>query len=78
MILSDNPQDAIVATQFKERRAEFDKTAREWTKNYANPEKLKRDKIAKITDMGFTEEQAVQALDKTGWDEQEAIQRLLA
>ena len=67
-----------MATQYKDRKADFDKTAREWTKNFANPDKIRQDKIAKITDMGFTAEQALQALEKVGWDEGEAIQKLLA
>ena len=66
-----------MATQFKERKADFDKTAREWTKNYADPSKIQKDKIAKIAEMGFPEEQARAVLEKVGWDEQEAIQKLI-
>ena len=66
-----------MASQFKEKRAEFDKTARQWTAEHADPEKLKKDKIGKIMEMGFTEEQATQALEHVGWDEAEAIQMLI-
>ena len=78
MILPDNPQDAVVANQYKEKREEFEKTARQWTKEHANPDKLRSDKIKKITDMGFSEEQALEALEKVGWDENEAIQILIS
>lgn len=74
----DNPQDAVVASQYKEKRAEFDKTAKQWTTEYADPERLKKDKIAKIMEMGFSEEQAIQALEQVGWDEAEAIQALIS
>ena len=66
-----------MAKQYKEARAEFDKTARQWTTEHANPEKLKGEKVKKITDMGFTDQQACEALEKVGWDENEAIQLLL-
>ena len=39
---------------------------------------MKADKVAKIVDMGFSTEQAIQALEKVGWDETEAIQKLLS
>ena len=73
----DNPQDAVVANQYKDNTACFDKTAREWTTNYANPDKLKKEKIHKITEMGFTREQAISALEKCDCDEELAIQSLL-
>ena len=73
----DDPQDAVVAKQYKENRPEFDKTAREWTLKFANENSLKQDKIAKITEMGFTEDEAIKALEKVGWDENEAIQMLI-
>lgn len=78
MSLADSPQDAVVATQYKDKRQEFDKTARQWTAEYADPERLKKDKVAKIMEMGFSEEQAVQALEQVGWDEAEAIQMLIS
>ena len=73
----DNPQDAVVAKQYKENKEEFDKTARKWTAEHADPDKLKKQKIIKITDMGFSEKQAIEALEKVGWDENEAIQYLV-
>ena len=67
----------MVANQFKEKRAEFEKTARQWTTEHANPSKLRNEKIKKLTDMGFSEQQALDALEKVGGDENEAIQMLL-
>ena len=67
-----------MAGQFKDKKAEFDRTAREWTKNYANPEKIRKDKIEKIIEMGFSQAQAISALESVSWDEQEAIQKLLS
>ena len=43
---------------FMDNREQYDKTAREWIKLYANMEALEASKISKITDMGFTEAQA--------------------
>jgi ubiquitin-conjugating enzyme (huntingtin interacting protein 2) len=66
-----------VANQYKDKREEFEKTARQWTAEHANPNKMRQDKMKKLTDMGFTEDQAIEALDKVGWDENEAIQLLI-
>jgi len=33
----NDPQDAVVATMFKERQAEFVTTAKYWTESYAKP-----------------------------------------
>ncbi len=68
----------MVAKEYKEKRSEFDKNAKQWTQEFANPEKMKTEKIKKITEMGFTDEQAIEALERVGWDETEAIQALLS
>ena len=68
----------MVASQYKEKRQEFINTAKKWTQDFANPDKINKEKIQKLTDMGFTEEQAVAALEKTGWDEDQAIQALIS
>ncbi len=44
---------------------------------YASPQKLQNEKVKKLMDMGFTEVQAIDALNKVGGDENEAIQLLL-
>ena len=40
----------------------YNKTARSWVQQYANMEALEASKIKKLTDMGFTDEQARVAL----------------
>ena len=55
----DSPQDAVVASQYKQDRKEFDKKAGEWTKLYANEDGIKEAKIKKILEMGFDREQAI-------------------
>lgn len=50
---------------------------RAWADKYANPEALENAKIKKLTEMGFTDQQARTALEKVGWDEESAIEALL-
>jgi ubiquitin-conjugating enzyme (huntingtin interacting protein 2) len=69
----DNPQDAVVASQFKQNKPLFEKTAKEWTDKYANPEALEKTKMKTLLDMGFSDEKAREALVKTNWDENAAI-----
>ena len=66
----------MVAGEYKTNRELFNKNAKEWTKKYANEDAQKKEKIEKITEMGFTEEIAIEALEKCGWDENEAIESL--
>ena len=73
----DDPQDAVVAKQYKTEFEAFKKQAKEWTEKYANPAAVENAKISKLTDMGFTNEQAREALVKVGWDEEAAINSLL-
>ncbi len=51
----DDPQDAVVAQQYKTDKALFNKTAKEWTTNYASP-KIREEKIKRLEEMGFTTE----------------------
>jgi len=62
---------------YLEDKQQYDKTARDWVKLYANTEALENSKIQKLTDMGFTVEQARLALEKVSWDEEAAINSLL-
>jgi uncharacterized UBP type Zn finger protein len=50
---------------------------REWTDKHANPLALENGKIQKLTEMGFTKEQARAALVSVGWEEEAAINKLL-
>ena len=50
----DDPQDAVVANMYKTNRAEFNKTAKEWTVKFASPS-FQQDKIKILVEMGFDE-----------------------
>lgn len=71
----DDPQDAEVASQYKNNINEYNKTAKLWTENYAKNQAEK--KIQEIIDMGFSEEDAKQALQKNGFDIEKSVNYLL-
>lgn len=74
---ADDPQDAQVAQQYINDRATFDGTARYWTEAFASRESVAlQDKIAKLSEMGFSEAAVKAALEKTGGDENAALERL--
>lgn len=74
----DDPQDGVVATQYKNNKNEFDQTAREWTRQYAkDPEDVYREKVQRLAEMGFDEATARNALEQVGWDESAALNSLL-
>lgn len=50
---------------------------REWTDKYANQAAVEKAKIQKLTEMGFTDQQARAALEGVAWDEEAAINKLL-
>jgi ubiquitin-conjugating enzyme (huntingtin interacting protein 2) len=62
---------------FKENKKEFDETAKKWTLSYANKESLEEQKILKITEMGFSRDEAINALKQSNWDENIALQLIL-
>jgi ubiquitin-conjugating enzyme (huntingtin interacting protein 2) len=72
----DDPQDAEVASQYKNNINEFNKTAKLWTENYAKNQAEK--KIQEIIDMGFSEEDAKLALQKNGFDLEKSVNYLLS
>ena len=73
----NDPQDAVVAGQFKDNRPLYEKTAKEWTAKYANPDSVQTTKIKMLTEMGFDEPTARKAQEKYNWDENMAINSLL-
>ncbi|CAA9988981.1 ubiquitin-conjugating enzyme E2, putative [Plasmodium knowlesi strain H] len=75
----DDPQDAEVAKMYKENYSLFLKTASVWTKTFATGPKLEPREviIKKITEMGFTEDQAKNALINADWNETLALNTLL-
>lgn len=74
----DDPQDAQVASQFLKDKKAFDETAKLWTNEYANPEKVKNQKLKNLLEMGFDEKKAMEALTKSNMDESKAINLLLS
>lgn len=77
----DDPQDAVVARQYKENIEMFKVTARHWTNAYAggpsvNPEC--DEKIKRLVDMGIEEHQARVALSSYNWDLERATEQLFS
>lgn len=75
--LLEDPQDAQVASQYKSDINAFNETAKYWTDLYANPEKILNSKVANLMEMGFTEDQAKDALAKSGGDVEKALNSLI-
>jgi ubiquitin-conjugating enzyme (huntingtin interacting protein 2) len=73
----DDPQDAVVASQFKSENALYRKTAREWVQKYASPEVMEA-KIRRIIEMGFERAIVVRALEKNGFDEEKALEDIIS
>lgn len=74
----EDPQDAQVASQYKTNIKAFYETAKLWTQEYANPEKVVNTKLKSLVEMGFDEKKALEALTKSNMDEDGAIQILLS
>ena len=73
----NDPQDAVVAKQYMSDIKLFNQTAKHWVEEYANPERSFQKKIKEIVEMGFTEEQAKQALEQNNEDVEKAINFLV-
>lgn len=77
----DDPQDAVVAKQFKENSEMFQMTAKHWTNVYAggpNKNREFNDKIRRLLDMGVEEHQARVALSSYNWDLERATEQLFS
>ncbi|PHJ22023.1 ubiquitin-conjugating enzyme subfamily protein [Cystoisospora suis] len=73
-----DPQDAEVAKMMMENHPLFLQTAKLWTETFAkNGEESQEDKVRKLTEMGFGEDQAREALRKHNWDETLALNSLV-
>lgn len=77
----DDPQDAVVAQQYKEKPREFVKTAKHWTATYAGGDSSNLDpecqgKIKQLTDMGFDLESSRTALSTHSWVVERAVEAL--
>lgn len=53
----NDPQDAVVANEYKGDRVKFNEHAKDWVIKYADP-KVNEMKIVKLMEMGFTREQS--------------------
>ena len=73
----NDPQDAVVAKQYMSDIKLFNENAKHWVEEYANPERNFEKKIKEITEMGFTEEQAKNALEQNNEDVEKAINFLV-
>jgi len=77
----DDPQDAVVARQYKERPDMFRSTATHWTNKYAQGPKPVAEfdaKVCKLRDMGFEEHTARAALSSCEWDLEKATETLFS
>ncbi|CAF0849708.1 unnamed protein product [Rotaria sp. Silwood1] len=75
----DDPQDAVVANQYKKDRKLFEKTARHWANVYANgptPEPECDAAVKSLAEMGFDEEKARAALSSMHWNTSDALESL--
>uniref|UniRef100_A0A1A9WGU4 UBC core domain-containing protein n=1 Tax=Glossina brevipalpis TaxID=37001 RepID=A0A1A9WGU4_9MUSC len=66
----DDPQDAVVAHQYKHKRDMFEMTARHWTNVYAGGPHINPDcdkKVQFLEDAGINEHEARAILSKENW-----------
>ena len=76
----DDPQDAVVAQQYKEQNAAYVTTAKHWTFTYAGGQ-MERDeeckqKLKQLVDMGFDVESSRTALSTYSWSVERAVESL--
>lgn len=77
----DDPQDAVVAKQYKEEPEIFKLTARHWTNVYAGGPKAEKDydkKIEQLRNMGFDEHKGRVALSTHNWNVERATEYMLS
>ncbi|KAG1693184.1 Ubiquitin-conjugating enzyme E2 [Nymphon striatum] len=77
----DDPQDAVVAKQYKDNPDMFKFTARHWSQVYAKAPSCSTDcglKIKKLMDMGIEENSARATLSACGWNMEQATELLFS
>jgi ubiquitin-conjugating enzyme (huntingtin interacting protein 2) len=73
----DDPQDAVVAQQFRRDYATYVSTARYWTEAFAKGAYLgMEEKVQKLVEMGFPEDMVRTTLEQCGGDENMALEKL--
>eukprot|EP00041_Stephanoeca_diplocostata_P009860 m.155112 g.155112 ORF g.155112 m.155112 type:complete len:206 (-) comp17929_c0_seq2:504-1121(-) len=77
----DDPQDAVVATQYKDDRAMFERTAAHWTSAYADGPPLEgskeQDLVCQLMGMGFDAKASRTALSNNNWNVEKALESML-
>eukprot|EP00794_Sanderia_malayensis_P007352 gene7352-8171_t len=74
-----DPQDAVVARQYRENTEAFKITARHWAQVYGGVPKVDSEcdqKIKQLVDMGFDVEQSRSALSMHSWNVEGAVETL--
>lgn len=71
-----DPQDAQVAEQYLNDRAEFESTAKFWVETHAQ-EHDSDEIVERLCGMGFEKDQVKAALAEVGGDENAAVEKLL-
>jgi len=75
----DDPQDAVVASQYKSNRELFNSTSRAWTQEHAkDPSVIYEEKVTRLREMGFEEKQVRAALEDCAMDEAAALNLILS
>ncbi|EAT44442.1 AAEL004152-PA [Aedes aegypti] len=77
----DDPQDAIVATQYKDNHEMFILTAKHWTNVYAGGPCRNPDfdqKVQRLRDMGVADYEARAALSRHNWHLERASEQLFS
>lgn len=77
----DDPQDAIVATQYKDNHEMFILTAKHWTNVYAGGPSRNPDfdqKVQRLRDMGVVDYEARAALSRHNWHLERASEQLFS
>lgn len=77
----DDPQDAVVATQYKDNHEMFILTAKHWTNVYAGGPFANVDfdqKVQRLRDMGIPEYDARAALSRHNWHLERASEQLFS
>ncbi|ETN57965.1 ubiquitin-conjugating enzyme E2-25kD [Anopheles darlingi] len=77
----DDPQDAVVATQYKENHEMFILTAKHWANAYAGGPFANVDfdqKVQRLRDMGISEHDARAALSRHNWHLERASEQLFS
>lgn len=78
----DDPQDAVVAKQFKDTPRIYRRTAKLWAEVYAgapSSHDMEYDeKTKRLTSMGFSQNQSLVALSTHSWNFERAVESLLS